>query len=196
MLCALRRTTDPAAELTCLTDYDFSNFGEGIHPVRLVHDWPGWWSKIELFRPNLFPGERIVYLDLDLVILGDLSSIADSRYDFVASRPRFYKAGALNSSVLAFVGGSRPEIYANMGPRERAHYDSLGVPWGGDQGYISRFVNGAYLPVQALVNTAIWKRDGIPEGTDLLYFSGEPKPTEVANREPILQEYMQCAKIG
>ncbi len=37
--------------------------------VPLVHDWPRWWAKLELFRPGLFaPGEEILYLDLDTVL--------------------------------------------------------------------------------------------------------------------------------
>src|SRR5690606_21480964 len=54
------------ARMVCLTDdkgwsgpYDF---------VPLAHDWPGWWSKIELFRPGLFSGP-VLYMDLDSVLL-------------------------------------------------------------------------------------------------------------------------------
>jgi len=46
----------------------------GIEPVPLIHRWPGWWSKIELFRPGLFEGP-ILYADLDTVILGALDDM-------------------------------------------------------------------------------------------------------------------------
>lgn len=38
----------------------------------LDHDWPGWWSKLELFR---LPGP-LLYFDLDTVIVGDIEPIA------------------------------------------------------------------------------------------------------------------------
>lgn len=54
------------ASMVCLTDMP------GVfpcHTVPLHHNWPGWFSKIELFRPGLFSGPG-VYFDLDTLLLG------------------------------------------------------------------------------------------------------------------------------
>ncbi len=56
----------PKATLTCLSDVEVP----GVERIPLQHDWPGWWAKIELFRPEL-PGD-FLYTDLDNVILGEL----------------------------------------------------------------------------------------------------------------------------
>jgi hypothetical protein len=50
--------------------------------IKLLHDWPGWWSKIELFRPDL-PCGRTLYLDLDIHIVDSLQPILDSSGDLV-----------------------------------------------------------------------------------------------------------------
>lgn len=60
----------PEHEFVCLTDV------ESIPPtwrVPLEHRWPGWWAKLELCRPDLTG--PLLYLDLDMVVLGDLSPL-------------------------------------------------------------------------------------------------------------------------
>lgn len=42
--------------------------------IPLRHDWPGWWSKMELFGLGL--AGDVLYFDLDTVINGDLTDIA------------------------------------------------------------------------------------------------------------------------
>ena len=50
--------------------------------IELLHNWPGWWSKIELFRPDL-PCGRTLYLDLDTHIVNDLAPILDAKGNLV-----------------------------------------------------------------------------------------------------------------
>lgn len=53
--------------IVCLTDMDVKS----CEAIPLKHNWPGWFSKIELFRPDLFDGP-CVFFDLDSLILDDL----------------------------------------------------------------------------------------------------------------------------
>jgi len=50
--------------------------------IELKHNWPGWWSKMELHRPNL-PEGRTLYLDLDSHIVGSLAPLLDTAGDLV-----------------------------------------------------------------------------------------------------------------
>ena len=50
--------------------------------IELVKNWPGWWSKVELFRPDI-PCGRTLYLDLDTYIVGSLKPILDFEGDLV-----------------------------------------------------------------------------------------------------------------
>lgn len=67
----------------CLTNY----FGKDLvfDRIALKHNWPGWWSKIELHRPDLPPG-RTLYLDLDNHVIRSLQPILDYRGDLVMFR--------------------------------------------------------------------------------------------------------------
>lgn len=59
----------------CLTDA-----GDAVPvtmSVPLRHDWRGWWSKLELFRPGLYEGRgAVLALDLDTLPVADLSHMA------------------------------------------------------------------------------------------------------------------------
>lgn len=57
------------ARLNCLSDVEVP-----CTRVPLKYDWPGWWSKMELFRPDV-RGD-ILFFDLDTVIVGDLSELS------------------------------------------------------------------------------------------------------------------------
>lgn len=57
-------------EFVCLSDCEI----EGVRTIPLRYDWPGWWSKLELFDPSLGLGP-FLFTDLDNVITGPLDDI-------------------------------------------------------------------------------------------------------------------------
>ena len=66
---ALQRQVEkwaPFAQFTCLSDVPV----EGVECVPLKRNWPGWWSKLELFDPEL--GGDFLFTDLDTLIVGPL----------------------------------------------------------------------------------------------------------------------------
>lgn len=88
---------------------------QGVRHVLLERNWPGWWSKIEAFRPDL-PEGRTLYLDLDTLIIRDLQPIVEFPADFAIGppygRPDRHKRKKItgvergyNSSVMVFDRG-------------------------------------------------------------------------------------------
>jgi hypothetical protein len=80
----------------CLSDVDVP-----CERIPLVTGWPGYFSKLELFRPGLFPGP-VLYFDLDTIIHGDIDPLARlaGEVDFgCVSDPL---GGHMNSSVQTF----------------------------------------------------------------------------------------------
>lgn len=53
--------------------------------IELAHadDWPGWWSKMELYRPGILPNRRTLYMDLDSHAIRPLQPILDYEGDLV-----------------------------------------------------------------------------------------------------------------
>lgn len=59
------------------TDFQFvplSDFDHTYSHIQFEQDNPGFWNKIELFRPGLW-NTPVLFLDLDTVITGDLTDI-------------------------------------------------------------------------------------------------------------------------
>jgi hypothetical protein len=125
----------------CLTNKNFEI--KGIECIPLEHNWPGWWSKIELFRPDL-PNTRTLYLDLDLVVIKDLLPFIEYPGELITcsafGNPQNHKGKRVhgvrrgyNSSVMVFDRGEFTEkIYKlfNRAPKRwmkifRGHQDFL-----------------------------------------------------------------------
>lgn len=174
---ALRRGLNrwlPDHNFRCLTDVPAI---PAAIAEPLVHRWPGWWSKIELFRPGLFEGP-VLYLDLDTLVVGDLSGIASYRgpfamlADFYAAK-RGRKQG--ESGVMAWTPGNHTEaIY-------RAYCDNP-ITRGGDGPFIRRHVKHEYLqdlyPGQLTslkVHAPPRTSNGPPEGARLVCGHGRPR---------------------
>lgn len=73
----------------CLTNSD-ERFPDYIKPIPLLYAWPGWWSKVELHRPDL-PEGRTLYMDLDSHAIRSLTPILDYVGDLVMFRTRIPK---------------------------------------------------------------------------------------------------------
>ena len=65
--------------------YCLTNDENAIVPgnkILLKHNWPGWWSKVELFRSDL-PEGRYLYMDLDSHVVRSLQPILDYEGELV-----------------------------------------------------------------------------------------------------------------
>jgi len=119
------KNIDRPYSFVCLTDYP-DEMPNGVEAIPIVHSksLKGWWAKINLFRPGLFTG-RVLYLDLDVLIVSPLSEIIDfpARMALVPDgAPNFNGHGALktvhryNSSVMVWEAGVADKIFENWTP--------------------------------------------------------------------------------
>jgi hypothetical protein len=99
----------------------------------------GWWSKLHLFRSDIFePGQRILYLDLDTLVMQDLAPILDypSPFALVPHCGQFRTRGGLkvldrfNSSVMVWDAGVNYRLWDEWRP------EIAKLLWG-DQDWIS-----------------------------------------------------------
>lgn len=74
----------------CITD-DASGLDDGIQVIQAPKDIHGWWVKIWMFKRGLFAkGERVIFMDLDTVIIGELDSLVGYSGDFATLRDFYY----------------------------------------------------------------------------------------------------------
>ncbi len=162
----------------CLSDVE-----TGFDRIPLKHNWPGWWSKIEMFRPGVITGPTL-YLDLDTVITGTLEPFIDLPHDF-AMLEGFHDDEMVGSGVMWFKDKAPEGIYERFiqGPeRIMDHYQNVKQgAYRGDQAFIfdtlDRKVDMISSP--ALRSYKMHCRNGLPAGTSIVAFHGRPRPTEI-----------------
>jgi hypothetical protein len=160
----------PGASFRCLTDTPI----KGIPCIPLIHPYEGWFAKIELFRPGIFPaGSRCLYLDIDSVVVGDLSAIASYAGPFAALSD-FYKPQMAASGVMVWQADNPPPLYdpANP-PRFRGRLDY----------YIDAKVKADRLQDLFPGQIVSWKSHcqggAIPKGARIICHHGFPRPWQV-----------------
>ena len=162
----------------CYTD-DATGIDNAIHVRELPADLRGWWGKLYLFAPGQFEeGERVLFFDLDTLILGPLDDIARYEGEFAILRD-FYRPNGWGSGVMAWRGG--------WGARIWEQWNKAGRPEtpGGDQAWIERCLYGDSaqkidiwqdLFPGAFVSFKVHCQPYPPEEARVVCFHGEPKP--------------------
>ena len=177
----------PHARFICLSDVPVP-----CERVSLQHNWPGWWSKMELFRPDI--PDDLLYIDLDTVVTGDLRQIANARR--LTMLGDFYHLDRLASGVLFLPFAERAAIWKRwiadpagiIAACER--FDANGVR--GDGKFLGELLAGraqswqSILPGQ-IVSYKVHVRkkqhpresgDGtVPLDARLVCFHGQPRPS-------------------
>jgi hypothetical protein len=141
----------------------------------LEHDWPGWWSKIEVFGYH----GPVIYLDLDTIIIDDLRWLAEiaHRQPFVMLRD-FYRGKtdpfARGSGIMTWAGDMSwilrlfdegPDAYI-------AKFKGRG-----DQGFLESVARAEPLQDLAPHKLISFKVDKKPTvKTSVVVFHGRPRP--------------------
>lgn len=123
----VRRWMDRPYRFVCLTDKTSSRpFGNDIDTVHIPWsgDMFGWWAKLQLFNPKTGLAGRVLYLDLDTLVVGPLASILDypAPFALLPHGGRFEgKNGRrvvkrFNSSVMVFNGGEQAHLVERFSP--------------------------------------------------------------------------------
>lgn len=170
----------------CLT-----NTNVPCESIPLERNWPGWWSKIELFRPGLFEGQ-VFYLDLDTVILKNIDNIVSQEEDFIGLRPfnplKVLDTWYFASGLLGWKAGKFDFLYEDF---DFALEHKINR---GDQDYLSKaldtrdiefiywqdLVDGIFSYKRHVRNTAYNVTD-----PSIICFHGSPRPWEVKEYENI-----------
>lgn len=154
--------------------------------IRMVHNWRGWWSKMELFRPDL-SSAPILYMDLDTVILNCVSLFAT--VDRTTLLSDFYRPEHLQSSVMYLTPEDRARVWAEWIKDPAGHIARFSVRrpgFNGDQNFIEEVLGPGVQRWQDVPGcpVASYKVDVRGKGKEphsgLIVFHGKPRPWEVA----------------
>ena len=146
------RWMDRPFRFVCLTDrpWMFQLPVETVPVTKLAGFAP--WTKLELFNPSMEWSGRVLYLDLDSLVVAPLAPIVDWPATFAITDDAQSKRSKMhdsfghrivrrfNSSVMVWNGGTHTELYTSWTPDQ---VDRLS----GDQDWIGeRLPDAATLP--------------------------------------------------
>lgn len=142
----------------CITDKD-GGLLPNITVIKPTHNLTGWWNKLYMFSP-LMPKGRLIYLDLDVVIVNDITGLISSyKGDYCGDEdhihfgegifgngrrhPEFGPIDcSLGTAVVSMRAGSHPEVWEKYLARkeevERVFHRH------GDQVFTSWALNGKF----------------------------------------------------
>jgi hypothetical protein len=165
----------PGADLYCI-----SNVPVPCKRIPIKKMWPGWWSKMELFHPDI-KGD-LFFLDLDTIICGNIDDLLG--VGKLTMLTDFYKPMGYGSGLMYLPEGVRGKVWE--------HFNKNTLGWmqqfrrGGDQDYLHMCFGNIPLRWQdEFPNRVIsYKahrvaKQGVPEGTGIVCFHGRPKNRDV-----------------
>ena len=180
----VRRHLSLPHRFVCFTD---DPSGLACETLPIPAGLPTWWGKVAFFGHPL-PG-RLLYFDLDTVIVGGIDDFA--RYDgpFCVIKP-FYRDWGYASGVMSISADFGRDVWDKFRRNPQAaiahcqrHADP---PWNnGDQRWLELTVPRAdywqdLLPGQ-LVSYKVHCGAALPPGARVVCFHGKPDPHEVAD---------------
>lgn len=161
----------------CVSNEQF----DGWHQYTPIHNWEGWWQKVQLFNVTM-PTGRNIYFDLDVVITGSLMDIINSRTEepivmienFSINRAQ----SAHNSSCM---------IWNTHDLRSRKIYEEF------NSGHVTNFLHGDQCWIWRVLKDHITnfnkdlivsykyhcKDKNLPKNARVVVFHGKPDPHEV-----------------
>lgn len=184
------RWIDRPFRFVCLTDQPWTMPAdvESI-PIAKLHGF-AYWSKLELFNPKRQWTGRVLYLDLDTLIVAPLASILDSPGFAITADPVGREGRdafgrqivrRVNSSVMSWDGGTHTELYTDWTP---AVADRLS----GDQDFIGERVADAVLLPREWFPRISELRGQPPSKTAKIVLSKHPKNHIAAQQWPWFRE--------
>lgn len=193
----------------CFTD-DPTGFDKGVIVRPMGPDWNWNLRKMWAYSPDAGLAGRVLLLDLDTLVTGSLSDIADYGGPFCDVED-FYEGQRLHGgAVVSFEAGS--QIAARLWTPVVNQYEAINAAVNGSERYYYRMIMDQagdrwqdILPGQ-VVSSKVHCADGIPDNARLVCFHGVPRPHDVDwdptvrgiefvnNQNPVSEEQI-CANI-
>lgn len=161
---------------------DSRDYGQGITTLPLPEGVAGWWNKLYLFKEGVFGvKEKIIFFDLDTVIMDDITFMAEYSGDFAiledAYNPHMYGPG-----IMMWKGGFGYDIWQSYVDAGMPTENSMGDMW-----WINQWIKKSGITPDKLQSLyprkfGSYKKhvlNGKPDGESVVFFHGKPRPHEV-----------------
>lgn len=187
-----------------VTDWPKHAFSQGVEVIKPRYELNGWWNKLLMFGPDM-PQGRLVYIDLDVLIMNDITDIVTGyRGKYCGDEDHIHfgkgrfgsgdaKLGlppincALGTAFVMMESGHAPHVLSNF--LENTEFVENAFKTHGDQVYTSWQLGGRFDLLEKLYpdnhGFCSYRFDVVRKGVDpfsqrLINFHGNNKPHVVA----------------
>jgi hypothetical protein len=148
---------------------------------------PSCYRRLKIFSKSVYQdlGERILSLDLDVVITRDMAPLWEQHYDFLGWRVRGHVHNVVyNGSMFMFQAGAHEDIWDDFDPEVSPIEANRAGYFGSDQAWMSYKIKGR-APGWTFENGVLSyprevRRRPLPAVTRMVIFHGKRKPWEPA----------------
>jgi len=159
-------------DLVCFSDVDIP----GIKTIKLRHSWPGWWSKLEIFRPDALLGD-LLYIDLDTIVKDIKPFLSVGRTTMLRD---FYYPEARASGLMYIHENDKEKVYEDFVKNYNNIITSEQLPpYHGDQGFLNKTLKSEIWQDLLPGKVVSYKVHGITEEAKIICFHGKPKPWDI-----------------
>lgn len=146
---------------------------------------PSCYRRLKAFAPEAgqWFGERIVSIDLDTVIVGDLSPLFDRQEDFIIwGQSDFPKSQWFNGSLWMLKTGSRPQVWQRFNPATSPQEAKAAGARGSDQGWLSYILGhteATWTDQDGVYSYRVHLKRGalpLPKNAKVICFHGQEDP--------------------
>lgn len=180
----------------------------GVEGVRLADPglctMRGCFARLRTFSPEwqqqigIAPGERIVWLDLDIIITGSLDELFDRDEDFVILQgANRFNPCPHNGSVIMLRAGAHAEVWDTFSPEAARNVPFFEFP--DDQGWLWHCLPDAAgwqvgeSGIYAFQKPAWPRDDRLPPNARIVAFPGHRDPSHYLQREWVQQHWFRHA---
>lgn len=209
-----RRHLHMPHEFVCITD-DPTGIDADIRIVPLWDDLadvgnphgvrePSCYRRLKVFSGQMRSvlGERVAWIDLDMVLVGDVTPIF-SRTESVVLMPTEVPHIPVNGSLVMVTPGAHEKVWTKFDPNESPHKTRKANCYGSDQGWLAYCLkdkaafwktgpggDGIYFFGQHLRHMNQGRK--LPDDARIISFHGRGYPWDDAHREiPWVREHYQ-----
>ena len=156
-------------------------------------DFPSSYRRLRMFSPEIerLFGPRFVSVDLDCVVVGDLTPLWNRQDDFVAWKDPSPRT-PYNGSMMLLRSGSRPAVWTQFDPVHSPRAATRLGYLGSDQAWIGACLGPDEPKWTADDGVLSFRIDvearpggGLPEGAKIVFFHGREDPWDASVQERV-----------
>ena len=162
----------------CYTE-DPSGLDKEINVAPLNKGFDGWWNKASIFNGSFQDGTKVIYIDLDMIIVGNIDYLAESPYAFATMSTKDLHCEVAqegyNSSIIVY----SPKVFGVVCDFLSSYYSEVTKVMVRFDYYLEMMIKNAALLQEIfpnkIVDYVMKCTKSLPEGATIVCFPRSPK---------------------